>query len=178
MHNTMVSIRTALPEEFAAVYRFYDELVSAQAQAQYKVKWRMGVYPTAEYLRGSIENGQLYIALEEGNIAAAMILNHSCSEEFRNGPWLTPAEGEKALIIHTLGVHPQYERRGYAKALVAHALDVGRSKGCAAIRLDVIAGHVPALRLYEGLGFRHVGTFHVVFDETDSSDFELYELPL
>ncbi|MBQ3201283.1 MAG: GNAT family N-acetyltransferase [Clostridia bacterium] len=178
MHNAAASIRTAQPAEFDAVYQFYGELVSAQAQAQYKVKWRMGVYPTAAYLRDAIEKGQLYLALAGDAIAAAMILNHSCSEDFKNGPWQTKAEGKQALIIHTLGVHPQYERQGYAKALVAHAIGVGRSMGCTAIRLDVIAGHVPALRLYEGLGFCHVGAFHVVFDETDSSDFELYELPL
>jgi GNAT superfamily N-acetyltransferase len=56
-------------------------------------------------------------------------------------------------IIGTVGVLPEYRRRGIAKVCVERAVKIIREHGGEKVTLSVIDGNVPALRLYESLGF-------------------------
>lgn len=55
--------------------------------------------------------------------------------------------------IGTVGVLPEFRRRGIARRLVAATLDMVRSRGGTRVRLGVIGGNVPAQALYRSLGF-------------------------
>lgn len=61
--------------------------------------------------------------------------------------------------IHVLNVavDPTRRRRGVARALLAEVLSRARERGAALAQLEVRRGNVPALALYESLGFRRVG---------------------
>ena len=58
------------------------------------------------------------------------------------------------------------------------AIEAAQAAGQKAIRLDVLAGNVPAERLYEGMGFRYLGTIPMFYEDTGWTDYELYELRL
>ena len=66
--------------------------------------------------------------------------------------WLVAGE------IHVLAIatHPDHRRRGIGAALLAHALAEGRAGGAVTATLEVRRGNVPAIALYERLGFRTV----------------------
>jgi GNAT superfamily N-acetyltransferase len=57
--------------------------------------------------------------------------------------------------IGTVGVLPDYRRRGIARQLVEKALATIRERGGIKTVLSVIDGNVPAYALYERLGFEH-----------------------
>ena len=61
--------------------------------------------------------------------------------------------------IHVLNVavDPALRRRGVARALLAETLSRARERGASLATLEVRKGNVPALGLYESLGFRRVG---------------------
>ena len=61
--------------------------------------------------------------------------------------------------IHVLNVavDPALRRRGVATALLSETLARAKEKGAALATLEVRRGNVPALGLYESLGFRRVG---------------------
>lgn len=58
--------------------------------------------------------------------------------------------------LERIAVAPQFRRHGAAEALLRRFLDDGRGK-LAFLTLEVRAGNVPAIGLYEKLGFEVVG---------------------
>ena len=76
-----------------------------------------------------------------------------------------PASYPKALgetwILANVAVHPQYQRRGIARELVAASLDMIRRRAGARVILQVNYDNVAARRLYEGQGFRYEGAWRI-----------------
>lgn len=81
--------------------------------------------------------------------------------------------------IHVLNVavDPPERRRGVARALLAETLARAREKGAALATLEVRKGNVPALGLYEALGFRRVGVRPRYYAD-DGEDAVVMVLPL
>ena len=86
-----------------------------------------------------------------------------------------PLKSRALLVIHALGVHPAFARRGIAQRMVQYAIGTARPQGCRALRLDVLGGNVPAERLYTGQGFARRGTVRMFYDDTGWTDYGLYE---
>ena len=60
------------------------------------------------------------------------------------------------LAVHTLTVEPSQRRRGHGTALLAGLLRWGAARGATTAWLHVEVDNVPALAMYDGLGFtRH-----------------------
>jgi GNAT superfamily N-acetyltransferase len=55
--------------------------------------------------------------------------------------------------IGNVSVLPDYRRRGIARELVAASVDYARRRGADRITLRVVDGNLPAIKLYESLGF-------------------------
>jgi GNAT superfamily N-acetyltransferase len=61
--------------------------------------------------------------------------------------------GRKCYLIANVAVHPDYRRRGIARALTSKALEHARARQASAAWLHVREENDPALRLYLSLGF-------------------------
>jgi len=61
-------------------------------------------------------------------------------------------EGHRGWINY-LGVLPKYQRRGYARQMLAEAERLLRLEGCPKINLQVIASNASAIAFYGKLGF-------------------------
>ncbi len=59
--------------------------------------------------------------------------------------------------VDNVAVAPEHRRRGIADALLDDAEARGRAMGLSSVTLEVRAGNLPAIRLYEKHGFREVG---------------------
>ena len=57
--------------------------------------------------------------------------------------------------IVEVAVHPDYRRRGIAKALITSA--VNSAEGLHTVFLEVRESNVPAVKLYESFGFERIG---------------------
>jgi ribosomal-protein-alanine N-acetyltransferase len=64
--------------------------------------------------------------------------------------WLLPGE----LHINNLAVLPQSRRQGFARQLLRAVLTAAEAEGASRATLEVRRSNLPALRLYESLGFR------------------------
>ncbi len=60
--------------------------------------------------------------------------------------------------ILDLAVHPDFRRKGIAKALVQNIIEELRENACRFLYLEVRASNDIARKFYEGIGFRVVGT--------------------
>ncbi len=57
------------------------------------------------------------------------------------------------LHVLQMATHPQHRRRGHGSALLGGLLQAARARGCAEMLLEVRSGNLPAVALYESLGF-------------------------
>ncbi len=64
--------------------------------------------------------------------------------------------GSEAHILN-IAVHPRFRRRGIGKKLLLHALKYSLIKGVEDVYLEVRVSNIPAIRLYEALGFVQLG---------------------
>ena len=83
--------------------------------------------------------------------------------------WLVAVEGEtvagyvgsqtvcEETDMMNVAVHPDYRRQGIAEALIVSLLENLKEQGSHSLTLEVRASNVPAIALYEKLGFAEVG---------------------
>lgn len=82
----------------------------------------------------------------------------------------------KVWIVGTVGVLPEFRRRGIARALIERGLEIIRERGGEKAWLDVIDGNLPARKLYETLGFEAYSG-HVELQLTPGRVYDPPELP-
>jgi len=102
---------------------------------------------------GRYPDYRIYVAEMEG----AVIGVYSLLIMAKLGHKRTPS-----AILEDIVVAASRQRQGVGKALVAHAMDMARSKGCYKLVLSSNARRTDAHRFYDQLGFqRHGVSFHV-----------------
>lgn len=171
-------IHKARPEEYDKIRYFYYSLIDALKGTKYHPKWEKDIYPAPEELRAVVEAGELYYLVADGRIAAAMAVNQKCNDEYKDVQWPVKLAQDEFMVIHMLGVHGDFAGRGLAKEMVRFAIEYAKKTGMKAVRLDVLKGNVPAEKLYEGIGFEHVDTVKLFYEDTGRVDFKMYELTL
>ena len=173
-----MEIKKATADQFQDVRGFYHRVIDGIARMPYGAGWIKDVCPSPEFIRESIDHGEMYIATEAGKIVSAMVLNHAGNESYREFEWPTAAENSEITVIHALGVDPDKAGKGYGKEMVWFAIDEARQNQQKVIRLDVLKGNVPAEKLYSRMGFRYLHTMPMYYEDTGWTDFELYEYVL
>lgn len=128
--------------------------------------WIGGLFsPTLRYLF------QGYVCEEDGQMIGTLMYQcpHGIKDEY---------------YINNVAVHPDQRRRGIARKLVETALAEMRARNGKKVCLDVIAGNLPAYRLYESLGWEHFsGSIHLKLDGDLQADcplpdgFTIVDLP-
>ena len=151
--------RKATEADLDAVEAGYTELLTHEREHGAWTAWKLGVYPTRATARTALEAGELYVLeLEDGSLPVSVILGRTQPEEYASIPWQIPADGDRALVVHTLCVRPSASGRGLGKETVRQILAEARRQGCAAVRLDTGSQNKPAVGLYTGQGFTLAGT--------------------
>lgn len=64
---------------------------------------------------------------------------------------------ETEADMMNIAVHPDYRRQGIAKELVTELIRQLRCQGVSSLTLEVRASNMPAIALYEKMGFETVG---------------------
>ena len=173
-----MKIIKAKPEDYPKTRLFYHSVIDVIQGQKYLPGWRKDIYPDPDDIKQEIAEGCLYYGLVDGEMAAAMVVNQKCHEEYQNAKWKIDAAPDEFMVIHILAVHPRFGRQGLAKELVRFALDLARNAGMKAMRLDVLKGNLPAEKLYPGLGFEYIETRPMFYEDVGVMEFELFEYGL
>jgi ribosomal protein S18 acetylase RimI-like enzyme len=127
-------------------------------------------YPTREILERDIEYGCLFGAYSNEKLAGFAALNEHQSEEYEKILWKF---GEPYLVVHRLQVDPSYRGKGIAYLIMLFADRLAKERGYKAIRLDTRQDNIPAIALYEKLGYQKRG--HVHFPRMMEYEFPCFE---
>ncbi len=111
-----------------------------------------------EVFSTDIAEERLYLWIDHDTIVSAFALcEHSSGE--KAVAWEAPEA--TALYLYRFAVHPDYEGRGIAKAMLQKVREVSRTKGADYLRLFVVDSNLPALSLYAADGFSRVEGINV-----------------
>ena len=149
-------IRKATIEDISAIAALYNEAIDYEDSHVKYTSWQKGIYPTADTARLGVKNDSLYVLEGGGKLLASVILDTHQPPEYRNVEWGVVAKLNKALVIHTLCVHPECAGLGIGSAIVEFAKEIAKQKRCVAIRLNTTSRNTNAIRLYEKCGFEVV----------------------
>jgi GNAT superfamily N-acetyltransferase len=139
--------RSVLPDGFR--FRTADEAgpqaavqahLDAGAPSTYTAEGYQGVRQTAGY-RGDLH---LLVEAPDGTMAASTIM------------WLD--EANKTAEFEPVGTHPDYRRRGLARAMLLHGMQLARAAGATRMTVACLGapGHPQARGLYDSVGFREL----------------------
>lgn len=168
-------IRKGMKDDIDAVSALYDEVCDdLQTHTNYP-GWKKGIYPDRRDAERGIGEDSLFVAEEEGEIAGTFILRHQPEAGYALADWKTELPYSHIFVVYTLAVSPRFSHRGIGERLMEFILSYARQQGMKAVRLDVYEKNIPAIRLYEKLGFQYVDTVDLGYGEYGLDRFRLYQ---
>lgn len=96
-------------------------------------------------------------------------------EDYHAVEWLKQLQDKEVAVIHILAVSPDRQGTGIGSGMIRQAIELARSRGMKAIRLDVLATNTPAQKIYERLGFEYRGKQHLYAENTGWTDFYFFD---
>ena len=168
-------IRKATTDEYTTVRDFYYTMIEWLDTAEYGPGWKKDIYPSPQDLISALENGELWVCELDGKFIASMIINSSSVEGYNDVNWIVKTDPSRVSCLHALGVLPEYHGSGLSTKMVVKAIEIAKSKGHIALRLDVLSGNLPAERLYPKLGFKYIGEQQIYYEDTGLTDYKLFE---
>lgn len=164
-----MEVRVARGDEAEQVVAFYTRMIDEMRGTDFDVRWRHGVHPSPEFLRASVDAGDVLVgvldaddpgaseAVGASRIACALVMNGEADTGYERGAWLVDAAPQDVAVLHVVATLPAFHGRGFARQLVNASVDAARAAGKKAVRLDTFATNLRGRRLYESCGFVCVG---------------------
>ncbi len=154
----MSNIRVAKTIEAKKIGAFFDDVVLyMDNRGENYPKWTYKVYPSTSFAVSMAEKGQLYLAIEDGELLGEFVLNEDPQGDYEKGKWSKDLKRGEFLVCHSLAVAPSSFGKGIGEAMGALVIRKAKEEGYKAVRLDVAPGNFPAIRLYEKCGFSYIG---------------------
>jgi ribosomal protein S18 acetylase RimI-like enzyme len=158
-------LRKAEERDLPGIHSLY-QLAAEWLKEQGIRQWDTDVYPTYETARKAWEDGHLFCVGD--NPVATMILNDIQPRQYGGINW---RHRGRALVIHTLVVHPEHTGQGLGRRILQYAERQAAEGRYDCIRIDVFPGNAAAMNLYQTYGFTYAG--EVVFDYKEPG-YEVY----
>lgn len=171
-----ITIRKASNYDVDELEQLYDSLNDYLESTINYPGWIKGIYPTRKEAVNGINEGCLYVAIYNGNIAGSVILRHESEPAYLEAKWQSELSYEKVYVIYTFVVHPSYLGQGVGQEIIHFIIEHSIKSGVKSIRLDVYEKNLPAIKLYEKCGFNYVGTVDLGLEYYGLKWFKLYEL--
>lgn len=159
--------------EEAETAALYEAVIDGLEQIGNPPGWKKGAYPAMDTAVEALEKGNLFSVWKEGRLIGSFILDEEQPEGYTQAVWKFPAR--KPLVLHTLALHPNEQRKGLSKQILDFIAQFAREHGCDVIRLDVAAGNLPAIRCYTSAGFQCAGKIDLGLGEIGLPEFLAYE---
>lgn len=159
-----ITVRISTIYDIDAIEHLYDALNDYLAAHENYPRWKKGVYPIREHAEEALAEGNLYVAIIDGEVVGTVVYSNEQGEVYQSIDWQIEYD-VPVIIICKLAVLPQYFGCGVGKALLEYAEVIGRQQGAKAIRLDTYEENLPAAKLYEKCGYKYMGLVDLGLEE-------------
>lgn len=181
-----LGFRRAELDDTRAAQTAYRQIIEHLAETADFPHWHTENHPAPGEVQQWITAGELYLAVAPAadgsapaqKIAGVVVLNHDTADAYREAAWAVEAASDAVLVVHALGVVPEFLRKGIARFLVDASLQVAEDRSCRAVRLDTYIENIPDRNFYAGYGFTDLGVHTVHYEGTDLNQFHLFEYVL
>ena len=170
-----MNVRKAVESDLEQIENLYNELCDYLEGHENYPGWIKGVYPTRADAQKGLEDGALFVAQIDEEIAGTFILRHEPEEGYRNGNWLTENDYSRIYVVYTFAVHPRFLKKRVGMEMLSFIEHMAKEEKCLSIRLDVVKGNIPAERLYKKMGYRLIGTVSLGYEAYGLPWYHLYE---
>lgn len=171
----MVLQRASL-EDYDSIIAFYDDVIERTPEIEKHARWQHGKHPTADGIKSYVNEGCMYLYIEQDTIVGAMALTMYQGADYHAIGWSRQVQDDEVSVIHILAVSPDKQDTGIGSEMVREAINLAKAKGMKSIRLDALATNTPAHKIYERLGFVYKGKQHLYAENTGWTDFFFFEL--
>ena len=153
-----MNIRLANEADLPALGELLKQVVPVM-QAAGNFQWDAG-YPNTTVFGQDIERGDLWVADVDGMVAGVAALTTIQDPEYAQLGWDL---SETALVTHRLAVHPGFQGRGIAAALLEQAEALAVARGIGVLRIDTNSENAATQRLFPKLGYAFAGELTLGF---------------
>ncbi|PXV62325.1 acetyltransferase (GNAT) family protein [Dysgonomonas alginatilytica] len=168
-------IEKAIPKDIDELEALYNDLNDyLEANVNYP-GWIKHIYPVRETAIEGIKEDNLFVLRTDGIIAGSVILNNEPEKAYDEVEWGIEAGYDEIIVVHTLVINPKCMQKGVALELMNYAQKYAVKQNMKSIRLDVSVNNVPAIALYEKLGYKYIGTVDLGLNYDHLKWFRLYE---
>ena len=176
-----MEFKPAHVSDFDAIRDFYWDVIDdihLHNVNNENLGWENGVYPSDDYIRGSLAAGELYTLTDSGSLCACVILNSAQNDGYEGCPWSIDCAPGEVMTPHALAVDPKLQGKGIGWIVVENIVKLAKAEHKRAIRLDVLGACKAAEKLYTRCGFRFVEAKNMFYEDTGWTEFKLFELNL
>ncbi|MDD6880288.1 MAG: GNAT family N-acetyltransferase [Firmicutes bacterium] len=171
-------MQLVLADDFTMVREKYIEVIKHTKNMNTHARWIYGKHPTDEMIRSYMNKKEMYLYMDEQNVAGMAAITMYQGEDYHEIIWSQNLNDDEVASLHILTVAPEYQGKGVSKRMMAEIISLVKKKRKKAIRLDALASNIPAQRLYKNIGFKYRGKQNRFAENTGWTDFLYYELPL
>ena len=156
----------------------YINVIENTPEIERYARWVYGKHPTDEGLKSYIENGEMFLLMDQGTVAGMVAIVMHQGPDYEVVSWTEKLGSDQVATLHLLAVYPEYRGRDLGSTILELAGELAKQQGKKAVRLDVLESNFPAQHLYEKNGYIFRGKEHWYAENTGWTDFLLYEKTL
>ena len=131
-------------------------------------------YPNRSAFQKDLERLELYVLEYNDKVLGSITISTLMDDEYIPIKWLTPNKNN--IYIHRLCIHPNQQKKGYAKLLMTFAENYAIKKTYRSIRLDTFSQNTRNQKFYELRNYKRLGIIY--FPKQSIHPFYCYELIL
>lgn len=151
-------IRLALLSDIPQIMQLVKEVVPVM-RASGNLQWD-DKYPNPQVFEQDIQDGQLWIAEIDGEIAGVSAIT---TEQYPEYAQVGLDINEEAIVTHRLAVNPRFQGRGIAAALMQQAEDVAIARNIPLLRVDTNSQNQATQKLFPKVGYEYKGEITLQF---------------
>ena len=131
-------------------------------------------YPNRIAFEIDIKRGELFVLEYNNKVIGSITISTLMDKEYIPIKWLTPNNNN--IYIHRLCIHPNQQKKGFAKQLMAFAENYAIKNKYTSIRLDTFSKNASNQKFYELRNYKRLGIIY--FSKQSIHPFYCYELVL
>ena len=159
-----MEIRKAIKDDIDSIEKIYENIHDCEEKGLSATGWIRNVYPTRKTAEDALSRGDLFVAVNDGKVVAAAVINQIQVAEYKDANWKHDAEDGEIMVLHGLAVDPFEKSKGFGRAFAAFYENYAKQHGCSTLRMDTNVRNTRARNLYQKLGYEEIGIVDCEFN--------------